>query len=157
MLAVARMGGGAGGPDGVFGGVCDVTYFGVEEIIGAGVRSVGSAVLGETPDRGARTDISVVADSGAIGWGDRVGGGVDGNGGWNFFDAVDAGTKLGENEDGFGGFGGIHFSKFDCGIAGELAIGGGASGDDGRITVSGDGGRGDRILLGGLAVVGFGD
>ena len=84
----------------------------------------------------------------------RSGGWADRDRGWDFFDAVDGGTELAENEDGVGGVGGIYFAKFDCRADGKLAIGGGGAGDDGGIAGSGIAGRGDRVLLGGLAVVG---
>ena len=151
------MGVGAGGPDGVFGWLCDAAYSGVKKNIGSGAGSVGSAVLGETSDRRTGTDISVVTDAGRGGWDDRMGGGVDRDGRWDFFDAVDAGAELGTNEDGVGGVGGIYFAKFDCGADGKLAIGGGGAGDDGGIAGGGVAGRGDRVLLGGLAVVGCSD
>lgn len=85
----------------------------------------------------------------------RSGGWADRDGGWDFFDAVDAGAELGENEDGVGGVGGIYFAKFDCGADGKLAIMGGCAGDDGGIAGGGVAGRGvagmgDRVLLGGL-------
>ncbi len=156
VLAVARVGVGVGGADGVFGGLCEVANPYPEGVARVGVVFVGGAVLGQTSGGGGTT-IAVVADRGAGWWGDRRSGGVDGDGGRDFFDAVDAGAELGQDENGVGGVGGIYFAKFDRGVDGKLAIGWGVAGDDGGIVFGGDDGRGDRVLLGGLAIVGFGD
>ena len=156
-MAIVGVGVGDGGADGVLGWIYNATDSGAEKAIGAGARSVGGAVLGETSGGGARAEISVTDRGGAVRWGDRLGGGIDGNGGWDFFDAVDAGAELGKNEDGIGGVSGFYFSEFYCRADGKLAIGRGVAGDDGGIVVVGDAGGGDRVLLGGLAIVGYGD
>ena len=157
VVAIAGVGVGAGGADGVLGWICNAADSGAEKTIGAGAGAVGSAVLGETSGGGARTVVAVTDRGGAVRWGDRLGGGIDGDGGWDFFDAVDAGAELGENEDGIGGVGGFYFAEFYCRADGKLAIGCGVAGDDGGIVVVGDSGGGDRVLLGGLAIVGWGD